>query len=1098
MKVKESGSLQTRLADNFEEEVQDRGRQCYFTGAVDIVSHSGTTVIAAVHGRTYYDVKLELAKRELRAYCSCSYYQRNYECKHIWATILTVDAKGILRPPSARLAYEPMDDFDGFGASYDDDEWSHDTFIDAPEPSRARPQRRKSSPARWKQIFSAWQAFHAEPPPAGLEILYVIDAEASASEAKLVLQVVHRRLKMNGTPSKPITQRRTIHLLRDLSDPIDRRILTVLQGAPQNYSGYGYYSSYDEGSDHFVLGSRRDVPRALHAELWPLFVLKGRVWLRSREKELDELICDSEPWQLWLRGVRDPSKQRYLIDGQLRRSEERLDLTAVNLAVPGLVIWQGRAAPLTAPTAIDWLGLLRDTIAVPEKDQEQFLSRLYECPDLPPLDLPAELQLERVTLPPQPRLKVCKNKQTYYGRRERLRGELAFDYGGVLVPAEQPGTAVAQLKERRLIGREPTAEAAALERLRQLGFQSRRDYGAAAALELLPRHLPRVVQTLLAEGWHVEAEGNLYRRASNFHMEVQSGIDWFELHGKVEFGETSAELPALLAALKRGETTVRLGDGSYGMLPEEWLRKYASIAGMGTVQGDHVRFTPTQVGLLDALLAARPEINADERFSRARQELRRFSGIEPADPTPEFTGTLRGYQRDGLGWMHFLRRFGFGGCLADDMGLGKTVMVLALLEARRVEKTKEPRRPSLVVVPRSLIFNWAQEAARFAPRLRLLDHTGLERRQPGSHFNDYDLVMTTYGTLRRDAAQLRAVPFDYCILDEAQAAKNASTDTAKAVRLIDCRHRLALSGTPVENHLGELWTMFDFLNPGMLGQTPAFAGGNLRNPDEETRALLARALRPFILRRTKEQVVRDLPAKTEQTIYCDLEPGQRKLYDDLRRHYRQELLARIDRDGIKKSAIQVLEALLRLRQAACHPGLIDKARDGHASAKLDTLCEQLTEVLEEGHKALVFSQFTSFLALLRQRLDKDKVRYEYLDGRTRDRQARVEQFQTDPASKLFLISLKAGGLGLNLTAAEYVFLLDPWWNPAVEAQAVDRAHRIGQTKPVFAYRLIARDTVEEKVLQLQQHKRALADAIIGEDNSLIRNLTREDLNLLLS
>jgi SNF2 family DNA or RNA helicase len=304
----------------------------------------------------------------------------------------------------------------------------------------------------------------------------------------------------------------------------------------------------------------------------------------------------------------------------------------------------------------------------------------------------------------------------------------------------------------------------------------------------------------------------------------------------------------------------------------------------------------------------------------------------------------------------------------------------------------------------------------------------------------------------------------------------------------------------VENHLGELWSIFEFLNPGMLGAASVFklAGPGARNPGEETRHLLAHALRPFILRRTKEQVARELPPKSEQTLFCELETPQRKLYNELRAHYRNSLLGMVATQGLAKSKIQVLEALLRLRQAACHPGLIDPKRRNDASAKLDVLLERLREVVAEGHKALVFSQFTSLLSLVRERLDESSMVYEYLDGATRDRQQRVERFQTDPDCSLFLISLKAGGLGLNLTAAEYVFLLDPWWNPAVEAQAVDRAHRIGQTNQVFAYRLIARDTVEEKILQLQSSKRDLAAAIIGEDNSLIRNLQREDLELLLS
>jgi SNF2 family DNA or RNA helicase len=433
------------------------------------------------------------------------------------------------------------------------------------------------------------------------------------------------------------------------------------------------------------------------------------------------------------------------------------------------------------------------------------------------------------------------------------------------------------------------------------------------------------------------------------------------------------------------------------------------------------------------------------------------------------------------------------------MGVGKTAQALALLETRRVLRAAgEPIGPSLVVVPRSLVFNWKQEAARFTPQLRVLDYSGSERE--GEDFAAYDIVVTTYGMLRRDILRLKDFEFDYVVLDEAQAIKNANTQAAKAARLLRGRCRLALSGTPVENHLRELWSLFEFLNPGMLGAASAFklASGAMRDPDEETRRLLGQALRPFILRRTKEQVARELPPKSEQTMYCEMDAAERKLYEDLRQHYRRSLLKRIETEGMAKSKIKVLEALLRLRQAACHPGLLDKERVGDSSAKLEMLLEQLREVLDEGHKALVFSQFTSLLKIVRDRLDRNDIAYEYLDGATRDRQARVERFQKEADCRAFLVSLKAGGLGLNLTAAEYVFILDPWWNPAVEAQAVDRAHRIGQSRPVFAYRLITRDTVEDKVLELQKAKRDLAAAIITADNSIIRNLQHEDLALLLS
>jgi SNF2 family DNA or RNA helicase len=401
-------------------------------------------------------------------------------------------------------------------------------------------------------------------------------------------------------------------------------------------------------------------------------------------------------------------------------------------------------------------------------------------------------------------------------------------------------------------------------------------------------------------------------------------------------------------------------------------------------------------------------------------------------------------------------------------------------------------------MPKSLIFNWKQEIERFAPGFKILDHTGAERIKARAHFEEHDIVLTTYGTLLNDIIHLKDTNFRLIVLDEAQAIKNADALTAKAVKLLDGDLRLALSGTPVQNHLGELWSLFEFLNPGMLGSS-AFGELKASGAQENSGSidLIRRALRPFILRRTKGQVAKDLPDRTEETIYCELEGKQRKLYDELRDHYRMSLLGRIKKDGLNKSKIMVLEALLRLRQAACHPGLIDPSKSNYNSAKLDSLIPSIEEIVEEGHKILVFSQFTSFLSIVRKVLDSKKLTYEYLDGSTTHRELHVKRFQEDDDCKLFLISLKAGGLGLNLTAAEYVYLLDPWWNPAIEAQAIDRAHRIGQTRNVFAYRLIAKDTVEEKVLELQKSKRQLADSIINADNSIIRSITMEDIELLL-
>ncbi|MFL6199731.1 MAG: DEAD/DEAH box helicase, partial [Thermoanaerobaculia bacterium] len=794
-------------------------------------------------------------------------------------------------------------------------------------------------------------------------------------------------------------------------------------------------------------------------------------------------------WEIWL-DVREEEDGSCSLTGSLRRGEERLAFSE-----PSLLLCSGHLFQVGQVSRLDlagfaWIPLLARagwSLRVPAGEKEDLLERLLSSPALPRLDLPESLHFEVVRVAPRPRLRL---RSPYRGSsRDWLAADLSFQYGDGEVAALAGDPGLYQRGERRFLLRDPETERNSLDRLRHLGFRLSQSAPGQLSMSVPPTRVPPAVRALLAEGWTIDAEGKLYRSPGAFQVSVASGIDWFEMRGQAEFEGESVGLPELLAALRRGEGFVTLDDGSLGLIPEEWLQRLGPVAALGQVEGDHLKFKATQVALLDAWLDSEPSATCDEAFDRARQRLRSFEGVAPAETPRGFRGELRGYQRAGLGWLHFLRDFGFGGCLADDMGLGKTVQVLALLESRRGGEL-----PSLVVVPKSLIFNWLAEAERFTPKLRVLDHTGIGRTRKGDPFAGWDVVLTTYGTLRRDIGPLRQAEFDYVILDEAQAIKNADSQTAKAARLLRGRHRLALTGTPVENHLGELWSLLEFLNPGFLGASSLLRAHSeeLRNPGSETRSLLARALRPFLLRRTKEQVAPELPARLEQTLVCELPPDQRRLYNELRDHYRSALGA------MGSSKILVLEALLRLRQAACHPGLLDPQRADEPCAKLDLLLPQLQEILAEGHKALVFSQFTTFLGLLRRQLDRKGIPYLYLDGRTRDRQEKVEQFQSDPACPLFLISLKAGGLGLNLTAADYVYLLDPWWNPAVEAQAIDRAHRIGQTRPVFASRLVARDTVEEKILELQKSKRELADAIIQADKSLLAALSREDLELLLS
>jgi len=1077
-------NLSAKLAFQIDKRVQLKGLGLYEAGAVRVVDESPKHISARVRGGRDYRVELLFERGELGYFCECPYNAEWGTCKHVWATVLDAERRGALSAANlaTRIRFDPL---------YEEDLPQHGddrpaSFIAAPS---AGPKYQIPPPKQipaWEQHLEGIRGSmeYSRPQPVkwgkDFEVWYAIDVPGSRIAAGIVIDLLSRSRKKSGewTVFKPF--RPTVAQVGTLPDPTDREIIAMLPAEQEAYYQPSYYGGYSGVG-------RRKLPAFLAPKLLPQLSATGRLIKAELHHALE--WDAGEPWKLWL-DVHQDDRDQWKITGSLRRGSERMALSEPELLLEsGILIAHQRIAPFDHAGAFAWIAELRRSNAIPfpDRDRDAVMARLLDYPALPPLDTDEALSFERREGEPKFGLRV---KQARDWEGDHFDGWLLVNYADGWKELRQSGGGIWIPESRVYVSRNFAQENAAVARLQELGLKR----FESGVYRLSAKTLARIVRELPQSGWHVEAEGKAFRPPGAARVNVQSGIDWFELHAEVEYDGFSASLPDLLAALRRGDNMVRLGDGSFGLLPEEWLERFAPLAGMGTSQEEHLRFRRNQAGLLDALLAAQPEVQVDEVFAQARERIRNFAGIA-APPQPEgFCGKLRHYQREGLGWMEFLREFGFGGCLADDMGVGKTAQVLAMLETRRAEG----KGPSLVVAPRSLIFNWREEAARFTPRITVLDHTGITRDTAA--IEGYNMVLTTYGTMLRDIGQLSEIPFDYVVLDEAQAIKNSLTASAKAVRLLRGSHRLALSGTPIENHLGELWSLFEFLNPGMLGEAKVLkvAGGLGRNPGEEARSLLAQALRPFILRRTKRQVARELPEKTEQTIFCELDAEQRKEYDELRRHYRDTLLERVKTQGLAKSKIHVLEALLRLRQAACHPGLLDKKRGGESSAKLDTLMAQLDEIREEGHKALVFSQFTSLLAIVRNKLDQQGVRYEYLDGATRDRQARVEAFQNDGGCDLFLISLKAGGLGLNLTAAEYVFLLDPLWNPAVEAQAVDRAHRIGQTRPVFAYRLIARGTVEEKVLELQKSKRDLADAILNADNSLIRDLKREDLELLLS
>ena len=926
------------------------------------------------------------------------------------------------------------------------------------------------------------------------EILYAIDAAASASsDGGLVLIIAHREMKRDREWGRIKFARPWRGLASDLQNSADRRILVLLSGADRDADLASSFRLHDV---HRVAARYRVAPEIQWLAL-SLMAETGRLILRHPpEKEEAATVLgmdDGSPYSLRLQV--GASVAAFALTGELVRGEDRVKMSEVDLVTRGgIVIFRNSVARLEPAQHFAWVDDLvrRGAIEAPRRHQDRLLREIAELPSGMEIDLPEDLGIDRVVGTPAAlvRLKRLPRK----GDEADVPVELLFEYGGELIEFLSQRKGVLDHTGRRIITRNEAAEGELRARLLDLGVSVCRD-GKGFMVESV--QVAALLPRLGDEGFRVLLRERELKRDLGLRFRVSSGVDWFDLKGGLDFGHEVVPWPSLLKALRRGETVLTLADGSQGLIPERLVARYGRLVRLGEAEEDGIRFAKSQVALLEAILAGETDVELDVAFKTAREALKTFERIEPRIEPGTFKGTLRPYQREGLGWMHFLQDFGFGGCLADDMGLGKTIQVLALLEDRRLRRLGgETIAPSLVVVPRSLVFNWKQEAARFTPELRVKDHTSALRSH-GS-FEAWDVILSTYGTLRSDVMRWQDTVFDYAILDEAQAIKNATTESARAARLIRSKHRLALSGTPVENRMSELISIFSYLNPSLAAGSVALAELASDKATGPEREVLARGLRPYVLRRRKEDVLTDLPPKFEETLYCELGVEQRKLYEEMKEHYRFRITALLETQGLSKSRIQVLEALLRLRQVACSPGLIDVKRKDFKDAKVEVLLPRLQEVAAEGHKALVFSQFTSYLSLLRPRVEELALKHVYLDGSTRDRKSVVEQFESDPATSLFLISLKAGGLGLNLTAADYVFILDPWWNPAVEMQAIARAHRIGQNKPVFAYRLVAKETVEEKVLELQEKKRELVETLLGEDKGSIASLKREDIELLLS
>jgi len=585
-----------------------------------------------------------------------------------------------------------------------------------------------------------------------------------------------------------------------------------------------------------------------------------------------------------------------------------------------------------------------------------------------------------------------------------------------------------------------------------------------------------------------------------YNLEINSKIekDWFDIYATVEIGDFKIPFIRFKRYILNHIKEFELPNGELFILPEEWFANYKSLFEFGDDDDDNIKVHKQHFSLISSAMEG-----IDQQAIEKLEKLSQQGNIPNAGLPQGIKATLRPYQLEGYTWMRYLHEQGFGGCLADDMGLGKTLQTITLLQWMKEDyknnctqtdntnpepglfDTQEGKLTSLIVLPASLVHNWANELAKFAPELKFYKYIGQSRRKATSYFSYYDIILSSYHTVRQDIELLSTFKFHYTILDESQVIKNSGSQLYRAINQLQASNKLALTGTPIENSLTDLWSQLNFINKGLLGSLNFFKK-EFVNPIEkknieEKEEKLQKIITPFILRRTKEEVAKDLPPVTEQVVYCNMTEEQRKIYDEEKSSLRNSIMSNIEEQGIEKSAIMVLQGLTRLRQIANHPVLANEDYL-QESGKFNEIIRNIENIASENHKVLIFSSFVKHLELFEEEFEERKIKYCKLTGSTSNREEVVKNFQNNPANKVFLISLKAGGVGLNLTAADYVFILDPWWNPAAENQAIDRAHRIGQDKNVFVYRYISNNSIEEKIVKLQERKSELASAFINSNN----------------
>ncbi|MDR1777829.1 MAG: DEAD/DEAH box helicase [Desulfovibrio sp.] len=961
----------------------------------------------------------------------------------------------------------------------------------------------------WKRSFRSFFSADMEPDPGRYYLIFRFEPE----DSRLLVSFFRGRQNKGGLSSVHVE----ITLEQIIANPEWCELSPQL---PLVAEQLGRYLDY--------YGHRVELPDGLIS--WFFWAVRNEYYLLWKDTDQPCRI-ESTPFALKLKPVLDDMGLHFdvLIQREGRRplpivhqpegngddgtSRQERDLVTFHGQMPLWVCFNHKFYPVQTSLQPGLVHrLIYERTVVPHEDMSEFLDRVWtKLPNsdlyrpqeflklMEPLFQPATYN-PKLFLDEEGSLLTLEIDNIY----ENVHGEFTINGPN---PDFQTGSYTYQGKTY-LVRRNQDEEAKLLAELIKTGFQSRSNklwfLEPEEAIAFLLDSYPSMVENYRIYGERALARYKVRAAQAVISANVTSHEKekWFSLDVTVDYDGQSLPLEKIWKAWARGKRYVQLKDGSYTSLPEAWLSKLAhrlQSLGLDPSKPPQQKFQQYEATVLDTLLDDMPSVATDSFWNTLREKIHSFREIASIPQPDGLRTALRGYQQQGLSYLNFLLEYGFGGILADEMGLGKTVQTLAFIQYM-VETNRAG--PNLIVVPTSVLPNWEREAEKFVPNLRRVIIYGAKRDILFKQVTDAHLVVTTYALLRRNLEEMEKYEFNAVILDEAQNIKNPNTITARSVRRLQAQVRVCLSGTPIENNLFELWSLFEFLMPGFLGSQHAFQRGivkPIKDGDQESLDYLRARVRPFILRRTKAEVARDLPPKLENITFCALEDAQAELYAALAHKLRDQVLADVDEKGIAKSQMSILDALLKLRQICCHPRLLKLELPGFTnnlpSGKFDAFREMVLEIVEGGHKVLVFSQFVRMLHIMRQWLEAEKVPFCYLDGASKERLEMVDRFNNNNRIPIFLISLKAGGTGLNLTSADYVIHYDPWWNPAVESQATDRTHRIGQTRQVFSYKLICENTVEEKIVRLQDSKRGMAEAIIpGKDTW--KSLSRDDLEML--